>query len=103
MVSKEASSQSARAMLLNRRLIACRACGWVHYVMTADEKAAQDRRLERYQLSDTERQRYEAAFRQCLRCEATAAGFRPAAERDLGQAAGHLITPVYLEPKAGTQ
>ena len=65
--------------------------------MTAEEKAAQDRFLERYKLDWPERRTYESAFRQCLRCESPADVFRLASERDLARAAGHLVTPVLLD------
>ena len=76
--------------------------GWVHYVMTAAEKATNDRVLERYQFSEAERLVYESAFRQCLRCEAPASEFRAAEELDLTQAEGHLVTPVFVEIEVGT-
>ena len=84
------------AQLHNRALVACGACGWVHYVMTADEKAAQDRMVERYQLDPKERDAYESAFRQCLRCESPVGVFHAARDRDLARAASHIITPVLL-------
>src|SRR5437773_11544635 len=92
----------ARSVLLGRRFLTCRACGWVHYVMTAEEKATNDRVLERYQFSEAERLVYESAFRQCLRCEAPAREFRAAEELDLAQAEGHLVTPVFVEVEVGT-
>ena len=92
----------SRAILHNRRFLTCRECGWVHYVMTPEEKAANDRRLERYQLSETERHRYESGFRQCLRCEAPASAFAAAQERDLARAAGHIVTPVFVDGEVGT-
>jgi uncharacterized membrane protein len=91
------------AVLVGRQLLACRQCGWVHYVMTAAEKAASDRVLARYQLSEAERRTYESAFRQCLRCEAPASEFATAAEQDLARAAGHVVTPVYVDAEVGTQ
>src|SRR5215467_5973678 len=51
------------SVLHNRRFLTCRECGWVHYVMTTEEKAASDRLIERYQLSEAERLIYESAFR----------------------------------------
>ena len=60
--------RSSRSILTGRRFLTCRECGWVHYVMTAEEKTASDRFLARYQLSEAERLMYEATFRQCLRC-----------------------------------
>jgi hypothetical protein len=91
------------SVLLNRRFLTCRECGWVHYVMTPEEKAPHDRVIDRYQLTAHERQIYESAFRQCLRCEAPADGFRAAEERDLDRAGGHLVTPVLVETVVGTQ
>ncbi|SRR5713101_1634859 len=92
----------SRSVLLDRRFLTCRECGWVHYVMTAEEKAASDRLLERYHLSEAERRIYESAFRQCLRCESPASEFGTAAEADLAQAANHLVTPVFVEVEVGT-
>src|SRR5712691_1492208 len=86
----------SRSVLLNRRFLTCRECGWVHYVMTAEEKEAGDRLVERYQLSKGEQLIYESAFRQCLRCEAPANEFRVADEHDLDRAEGHLVTPVFV-------
>ncbi|MBI3300749.1 MAG: hypothetical protein HYZ72_01525 [Deltaproteobacteria bacterium] len=94
--------QGSRSVLVGRRFLACRECGWVHYVMTAEEKAASDRLLERYQLSEAERLIYESAFRQCLRCESPASEFAAAAEEDLARAAGHLVTPVCVDAEVGT-
>jgi hypothetical protein len=65
--------------------------------MTAEEKAAQDRTLERYQLDVSERRIYESAYRQCLRCESPVDVFRSAGERDLDRAAGHIVTPVLFD------
>jgi hypothetical protein len=70
--------------------------------MTAEEKAASDRFLERYQLSAAERLIYESAFRQCLRCESPASEFAAAEEEDLARAAGHLVTPVFVDAEVGT-
>jgi hypothetical protein len=95
--------ESSRTVLLDRRLLTCRECGWVHYVMTSEEKAANDRFVERYQLNEVERHIYESAFRQCLRCESPASGFRAAEEWDLARATGHLVTPVFVEAEVGTQ
>ena len=100
--SENESAQDSRAVLLNRRFLTCHECGWVHYVMTAEEKAASDRLIERYHLSEAERLIYESAFRQCLRCESPANEFRAAEERDLDRAAGHLVTPVFVEAEVGT-
>jgi len=94
--------RGSRSVLLDRRFLTCRECGWVHYVMTAEEKAANDRLLERYQLSATERHLYESAFRQCLRCESPASAFEAAQEPDLARAAGHIVTPVFVEGEVGT-
>jgi len=84
-------------VLRGRRMLACVACGWVHYAMTAEEKADGDRALERYKLSAAERLTYESAFRQCLRCEAPVNEFREARESDLARAADHLVTPVLAD------
>ncbi len=100
--SKNESVQGSRSVLLNRRFLTCRECGWVHYVMTAEEKVAGDRLIERYHLSEAERFIYESAFGQCLRCESPASEFRVAGERDLDRAAGHLVTPVFVEVEVGT-
>jgi hypothetical protein len=70
--------------------------------MTAEEKAESDRFLERYQLTEAERLLYESAFRQCLRCESPADEFGAAAEEDLQRAAGHVVTPVFVEAVVGT-
>ena len=92
----------SRSVLLGRRFLTCRECGWVHYVMTAEEKATSDRFLERYQLSQAERRLYESAFRQCLRCESPANKFGTAKAADLARAADHLVTPVLVEVEVGT-
>lgn len=84
-------------ILVGRRMLACGACGWVHYAMSAQEKERNDRALERYRLSAHERLAYEASFRQCLRCEAPASQFRAARESDLARAAGHLVTPTIVD------
>lgn len=97
------SPRSPRTVLINRRFLSCRACGWVHYVMTAEEKATSDRFLERYQLTAKERFLYESAFRQCLRCETPADGFRMAEEADLARTTGHVVTPVFVDALVGTQ
>ncbi len=96
-------SRDSRTVLMNRRFLTCPECGWVHYVMTSDEKALNDRFLVRYQLTDKERFLYESAYRQCLRCESPADDFRAAEEADLERAAGHIVTPVYVEAGIGTQ
>jgi hypothetical protein len=96
-------SPGSETVLLNRRFLTCPECGWVHYAMTSDEKAVNDRFLGRYQLTDKERFLYEAAYRQCLRCELPADEFRAAEEADLERAAGHIVTPVYVEAGVGTQ
>ena len=96
-------SQGSRTVLLNRRFLTCAECGWVHYVMTPEEKAANDRFLIRYQLTDKERFLYESAYRQCLRCESPAHEFRAAEEADLARAEGHMVTPVCVEAEVGTQ
>jgi hypothetical protein len=78
----------------------------VHYVMTPEEKAANDRTLERlierYQLSEAEQWVYQGAFHQCLYCEAPVSTFRAANERDLGRAEGHMVTPIFVGPEVGT-
>lgn len=103
MSSRENKSQKkVGSILLDRRFVTCRICGWVHYVMTAEEKATNDRFLERYQLTVAERQVYETAFRQCLRCESPADEFGAAAEEDLQRAANHLVTPVFVDAMVGT-
>jgi hypothetical protein len=84
-------------VLVGRRLLACRVCGWVHYAMTAQERAENDRALERYSLTATERSVHEASMRQCLRCEAPVTEFRDARAPELARAAGHLVTPVLIE------
>ena len=91
----DAGTQKFEGMILRgRKLLACGTCGWVHYVMSAEEKVAQDRAIERYHLDPAERLTYEAAFRQCLRCESPLSEFRDAIERDLNRALGHIVTPV---------
>ena len=103
MSSRENESQKkVGSILLDRRFVTCRVCGWVHYVMTAEEKAVICRFLFRYELTAAERQVYEAAFRQCLRCEAPADEFSAAAEEDLQRAASHLVTPVFVDTTVGT-
>ena len=94
--------QKSRSVLLERRFVTCRVCGWVHYAMTLEEKASSDRFLERYQLTEAERLTYESAFRQCLRCESPASEFSAAEEADLQRAAGHLVTPVLVGVEVGT-
>jgi len=94
---RESESSGAGTRLHGRRFLVCGICGWVHYAMTAEEKAAQDRTLERYQLDWSERRTYESAYRQCLRCESPVDAFRTAGERDLDRAAGHMLTPVLLD------
>jgi hypothetical protein len=70
--------------------------------MSAEEKAASDRVLQRYVLSEAEQRVYELGLQYCLRCEAPASAFRAADASDLDRAAGHLVTPVYVEPMVGT-
>jgi hypothetical protein len=84
-------------VLVGRRLLTCGVCGWVHYAMTAGERAENDRALERYHLTARERSVHEESLRQCLRCEAPATEFRDAREPELARAAGHLVTPVLIE------
>jgi hypothetical protein len=93
----EIEPRGAGTRLYDRRFLVCGICGWVHYAMTAEEKAAQDRTLERYQLDLSERRIYESAYRQCLRCESPVEVFRRAGERDLDRAAGHMVTPVLFD------
>lgn len=95
-------SRPPRTVLLDRRFLTCRVCGWVHYVMTPEEKATNDRLLARYHFSETERLVYESAFQQCLRCESPADEFRAAEEYDLARAASHLVTPVFVHASVGT-
>ena len=103
MVSHEnAVERGSSSMLFDRRFVACRECGWVHYVMTSEEKAVSDRFLERYQLSETERYLYESAFRQCLRCESPADEFRAANEDDMQRAADHIVTPIFVGADIGS-
>src|SRR5437899_5766623 len=85
-----------------RRFVTCQECGWVPYVMTAEEKAASDRALARYALTEAEQRVYDAGVRHCLRCAPPARMFRAATERDLARAAGHVVTPVFVEPERGT-
>lgn len=101
--SENELSSGSRTVLRDRRLLTCPECGWVHYVMTPDEKAANDRFLTRYQLTEHERGLYESAYRQCLRCESPASEFRAAEEADIERAAGHMVTPVCVEAEVGTQ
>ncbi len=75
--------------------------------MTAAEKRDHDRLLDRlidrYQFSEAEQLIYSASYLQCLRCESPAREFRAAQERDLDRAAGHIVTPIFVEPTVGTQ
>lgn len=64
--------------------------------MTDDEKADLDGVLLRYDLSEREREIYEAEFRQCLRCESPITVFRRASEGDIARALGHIVTPVLV-------
>jgi hypothetical protein len=91
------TQQFEEIILRGRKLLACGACGWVHYAMRAEEKVAQDRAIERYHLDAAERLTYEAAFRQCLRCESPLSGFRDAIDGDFNRAVGHIVTPVLLD------
>jgi len=102
MKSPESESQERSRILVGRRFLTCQECGWVHYVMTAEEKAESDRFLERYQLTEEERLIYASAFRQCLRCESPASEFEAAQEEDLERAAGHMVTPVFVDLQVGT-
>jgi hypothetical protein len=83
-------------LLLNRKLLVCGICDWVHYAMTDDEKADLDGSITRYQLSEHERFIYEAEFRQCLRCESPVSVFRQATDGDITRALGHVVTPVLV-------
>jgi hypothetical protein len=69
--------------------------------MTSEKKAANDRFLEGYQLSATERHLYELAFRQWLHCESPASAFAAAQEQDLARAASHIMTPVFVDGELG--
>lgn len=104
---KAAPEKAMSSILWNRRLLRCAVCGWVHYAMTPEEKEENDRVLarltERYQLTAQERELYEAAFRQCLRCEAPATTFQAAQELDLERMEGDIVTPVFVAPEVGTQ
>jgi hypothetical protein len=104
-VSDKESGQGSRTVLIDRRVLACPECGWVHYAMTAEERAANDQILtrlkERYQLSEEERVLYDSAYRQCLRCESPASAFRAANEEDLDRPEGHIVTPVFVGAKRG--
>ncbi|MBV8053623.1 MAG: hypothetical protein JO071_00110 [Deltaproteobacteria bacterium] len=82
--------------LVNRKLLVCGSCGWVHYAMTDDEKADLDGALVRYQLNEHERMIYEAEFRQCLRCESPVTVFRQASDDDIARSMGHIVTPVLV-------
>lgn len=104
--SENESQRGTRSVLTDRRFLTCSTCGWVHYAMTVEEKATNDqllnRLIQRYQLSEEEQELYESAYRQCLRCEASADEFRTASDRDLDQAEGHIVTPVFVGPEIGT-
>ena len=107
MPPNENVSQSVpRTILTDRRLVTCPKCRWVHYVMTLEEKAVNDRLLarltERYQLDQEEQELYESAYRQCLRCESPADNFRTATEEDIDRAEGHIVTPVFVAPEVGS-
>lgn len=84
-------------LLRDRKLVACGACGWIHYAMTVDEKATHDSAMERYRMDAEERYLYESEFRQCLRCESPSAAFRDPTESEIDQARGHIVTPVLLQ------
>jgi rRNA maturation protein Nop10 len=102
-LAENESQRESQNVLLDRRFLTCPECGWVHYVMTPEEKAINDRFLVRYQLTEKERFLYESAYRQCLRCESPADDFRAAEDADLERAAGHIVTPVYVDAEVGTQ
>ena len=80
-----------------RTLVACDVCGWVHYVMTREEKLAQDQSLGRYELTAAEREIYESEFRQCLRCESSVETFHTATPQEIDRALNHIVTPVIVE------
>ena len=84
-------------VLTGRALVACTACGWVHYEMTPAEKAIHDSRLTPYDLSPAERETYETGFQQCLRCESSSRQFRPATDDEIARAIDHLVTPILLQ------
>jgi hypothetical protein len=65
--------------------------------MTPAEKAIHDSRLAPYDLSPAERETYEMAFQQCLRCESSSRQFRPATEDEVAKALDHLVTPILLQ------
>jgi hypothetical protein len=83
--------------LVNRELVACGACGWVHYLMAAAEKASHDNALTRYTFSPRERETLELEHRQCLRCESPSQIFRRATDKDISAALNHIVTPIILE------
>ena len=82
--------------LVDRTLVACHVCGWVHYLMTTAEKRAQDQAMARYDLNPQEREAYEIEFRQCLRCETPSEMFRVATSKEIDQALNHVVTPVLV-------
>lgn len=106
-IPKAAPDKGTSSILLHRRFLRCGVCGWLHYVMTPEEKEENDRLLarltERYHLTAQERELYEAAFRQCLRCEAPASTFQAAQDPDLERMEGDIVTPVFVGPEVGTQ
>lgn len=85
------------AELVDRILVACRVCGWVHYLMTTAEKAVHDRSLMRYRLGPSEWKAYELEFRQCLRCESPSQMFRSATAQEVSNALDHIVTPIIIE------
>lgn len=93
----------SRTVLTDRRFLTCPECGWVHYTMAMAEKAASDLVIERYHFNEVERRVYESTLRQCLQCEGPASEFRAASEEDLVRAAGHMVTPVWVEAEVGAQ
>src|SRR5262249_31581836 len=78
--------------LVDRTLVACHVCGWVHYLMTAAEKRAHDQSIARYELSVVERDAYELEFRQGLRCETPSQMFRIATQQEKAQALNRMVT-----------
>ena len=99
-----ASEPYSRARISEPRLLlTCSRCGWVHYVMTAEEMRTTQGLAQRYQMTSFERGLLLSAYRQCMRCESPASDFRLASESDLAPADGHLVTPVYVESLPGRE
>ena len=89
------------AEFIDRTLVVCHVCGWVHYLMTDAEKRANDQSIARYELNAREREAYELEFRQCLRCETSSAMFRTATREEIDRALNHTVTPVLVGAVAG--